>query len=260
MLAALAADGATTIVEPSRSRDHTERMLLAAGVNLHRQGTETTITNCDELVLDEPIDVPGDLSSAAFAIAAGLIIPRSRLLVRDVNVNWTRTGFLRIAQRMGAIILGELEPPPGDHISRDEPIADLDITAGPLIGTVVDADEVPLAIDELPLVALLGCFAEGETEVRGAAELRVKESDRIDGIVDGLRALGAEIEGTPDGFVVRGDGRGLRGGRIEARGDHRLAMVGAVAGMASREGVEVVGMDAAGVSYPRFTDDFAALV
>jgi 3-phosphoshikimate 1-carboxyvinyltransferase len=260
MLAALAADGATTIVEPSPSRDHTERMLLAAGVTLHRRGTETTVINTDELVLDEPIDVPGDLSSAAFAIAAGLIIPGSRLLVRDVNVNWTRTGFLRIARRMGAIVLGELEPEQGDQLGASEPRGELDVAAGPLVGTVVDADEVPLAIDELPLVALLGCFAEGETEVRGAGELRVKESDRIAGIVDGLRALGADIEATAEGFVVRGEGRGLRGGRIESRGDHRLAMVGAVAGMASREGVDVVGMDAAGVSYPRFTDDFAALV
>jgi len=260
MLAALAADGETTVVEPEPSRDHTERMLVAAGVNLYRNGRETTVLNSDELVLDEPIVVPGDLSSAAFAIAAGLIIPRSRLLIQGVNVNWTRTGFVRIAQRMGAIILGDLEDDPGDRIDPHEPISDLDVAAGPLVGTVVEADEVPLAIDELPLVALLGCFAEGQTEVRGAAELRLKESDRIAGIVDGLGNLGADIEATRDGFIVRGEGRGLRGGCIESRGDHRLAMVGAVAGMASREGVDVVGMDAAGVSYPRFTDDFAALV
>ena len=132
------------------------------------------------------------------------------------------------------------------------------MTAGPLVGTVVEADEVPLAIDELPLVALLGCFAEGETVVRGAQELRVKESDRIAGVVEGLRGLGAEIEATDDGFAVTGTG-GLRGGSIDARGDHRLAMVGAVAGLASREGVEVVGMDAADVSYPHFADDVAAL-
>ena len=145
-----------------------------------------------------------------------------------------------------------------DEIPADEPVTDLDVTAGPLVGTIVEADEVPLAIDELPLVALLGCFAEGETVVRGAEELRVKESDRITAVVEGLRGLGAAIEATADGFVVTGTG-GLRGGALDARGDHRLAMLGAVAGMASREGVEVVGMDAAEVSYPRFTEDFAQL-
>ncbi|HSD81457.1 MAG TPA: 3-phosphoshikimate 1-carboxyvinyltransferase, partial [Solirubrobacteraceae bacterium] len=156
------------------------------------------------------------------------------------------------------IVVGELEEAPGDEVLGDEPIGDLDIAHGPLVGTVVEAEEVPLAIDELPLVALLGCFAEGETVVRGAEELRVKETDRIATVVDGLRGLGAEIEATPDGFVVRGTG-GLRGGTIASHGDHRLAMLGAVAGLASREGVRVDGMDAAAVSYPRFMDDVATL-
>jgi 3-phosphoshikimate 1-carboxyvinyltransferase len=138
-------------------------------------------------------------------------------------------------------------------------VSDLEVHASALRGTVVEAGEVPLAIDELPLVALLGCFAEGETVVRGAEELRVKESDRIATVVDGLRALGADIEATEDGFVVRGTG-GLRGGQIASHGDHRLAMLGAVAGVASREGVDVVGMEAAGVSYPGFADDLEGLV
>ena len=178
--------------------------------------------------------------------------------MRDVGVNWTRTGFLRILERMGAIVLGDLEDEPAG-IVPDEPTSDLDVAHGPLVGTDVEADEVPLAIDELPLVALLGCFAEGETRVRGAQELRVKESDRIAGIVDGLAALGGDIQATEDGFVVCGTG-GLRGGRVESRGDHRLAMLGAVAGMASHEGVEVAGMEAAAVSYPRFADDLASLL
>ena len=130
---------------------------------------------------------------------------------------------------------------------------------GALEATTVEPDEVPLAIDELPLVALLGCFAEGETVVRGAQELRVKESDRIAGVVDGLRGLGADIEATDDGFAVRGQG-GLRGGAIDARGDHRLAMIGAVAGLASRDGVEVLGIEAAEVSYPSFAADLRRLV
>jgi 3-phosphoshikimate 1-carboxyvinyltransferase len=257
MLAALAAEGATTLNEPSPSRDHTERMLVRAGVTVRRSGRYLTVGNCDELALDE-VDVPADLSSAAFAIAAGVLVPNSRLLVRDVNVNWTRTGFVRIVQRMGGIVVGDLEGEPGDEIVADEPVSDLDVTSCPLVGTVVEPDEVPLCIDELPLVALLGCFAEGETVVRGAQELRVKESDRIAAVVEGLTALGGRIEATEDGFVVTGTG-GLRGGTIDSRGDHRLAMLGAVAGLASRDGVEVVGMEAARVSYPRFADDFAAL-
>ena len=139
-----------------------------------------------------------------------------------------------------------------------EPVSDLDVTAAPLVATTVEPDEVPLAIDELPLVGLLGCFAEGETVVRGAAELRLKESDRIAAVVEGLRALGGDAEPTDDGFVVRGTG-GLRGGVIESRGDHRLAMLGAVAGLASREGVEVVGMEAAAISYPSFAADLQSL-
>jgi len=132
------------------------------------------------------------------------------------------------------------------------------VRSGPIEATTVEAAEVPLAIDELPLVALLGCFAEGETIVRGAQELRVKESDRIAGVVEGLRGLGADIEATDDGFAVRG-GSGLRGGTIDARGDHRMAMMGAVAGLASQEGVEVLGMQAATVSYPGFVEDLATL-
>jgi 3-phosphoshikimate 1-carboxyvinyltransferase len=256
LLAALAADGATTVGEPERSRDHTERMLLRAGVNIHRNGRHVTVVNADELILDR-VRVPGDPSSAAFLVAAGVLVPGSRLLLRDVGVNWTRTGFLRIVRRMRGIVLGDLEQETGE-LSVDEPVSDLDVAHGALEATEVEAEEVPLAIDELPLVALLGCFAEGETVVRGAQELRVKESDRIAGVVEGLRGLGAEIEATPDGFAVRGTG-GLRGGSIDARGDHRMAMMGAVAGLASREGVEVVGIEAAAVSYPGFVEDLTGL-
>jgi 3-phosphoshikimate 1-carboxyvinyltransferase len=256
LLAALAADGATTVSEPTRSRDHTERMLLRAGVGIHRNGRRVTVVNADELLLDG-VRVPGDPSSAAFLVAAGVLVPSSRLLIADVGVNWTRTGFLRIVRRMQGIVLGDLEEETGE-LSPHEPVSDLDVAHGVLESTVVEPDEVPLAIDELPLVALLGCFAEGETIVRGAQELRVKESDRIAGVVEGLRGLGAEIEATDDGFAVRGSG-GLRGGTIDALGDHRMAMLGAVAGLASRDGVEVLGMEAASVSYPGFVDDLATL-
>src|SRR4051812_49806147 len=158
---------------------------------------------------------------------------------------------------MGAVVIGELEDAP--HAAPDtEPVGDVDVAQAPLEATTVEPHEVPLAIDELPLVALLGCFAEGETIVTGAHELRLKESDRIATVVDGLNALGGDLEATKDGFVVRGTG-GLRGGTIHSHGDHRLAMLGAIAGLASDEGVEVVGMEAADVSYPAFADDLAAL-
>jgi 3-phosphoshikimate 1-carboxyvinyltransferase len=159
---------------------------------------------------------------------------------------------------MGAVILGDLEEP-SDQQTGDEPAGELDVAAAPLIATEVTPEEVPLCIDELPLVALLGCFAEGDTVVRGAEELRVKETDRIAGVVDGLRGLGADIEGTDDGFVVHGSG-GIEGGAIDSRGDHRLAMLGAVAGLASRSGVEVLGMDVAAISYPGFESDLATLL
>ncbi|CAN5608960.1 3-phosphoshikimate 1-carboxyvinyltransferase [soil metagenome] len=268
LLAGLLAEGTTTVTEPAPSRDHTERMLAGAGVAVRRAGCDVSVTSTDELDVDE-IAVPGDLSSAAFVIAASVLVPGSRVVVRDVGVNWTRTGFLRILQRMGAIVIGDVEPLPEagtgpasgrgtGAVTAVEPVSDLDVTAGPLQGIVVEPDEVPLAIDELPLVALLGCFAEGETVVRGAGELRVKESDRIAAVVDGLRGLGAQIEATQEGFVVTGD-TGLRGGVLDAHGDHRMAMLGAVAGLVSREGVEVVGMEAAEVSYPGFAEDLGRL-
>jgi len=257
LLAGMLADGTTTVVEPAPSRDHTERMLLRAGARVERVGQRISVGCQDELDFEE-IRVPGDPSSAAFMIAATVLVAGSRLVVEEMGSNWTRVGFLRILERMGGVIVGPLESPDAE-LSPTEPVCELDVTAGPLEATTVEAAEVPLAIDELPLVALLGCFAEGTTVVRGAQELRLKESDRIATVVDGLRGLGAEIEATDDGFAVAGTG-GLDGGRLDAHGDHRLAMLGAVAGLASRDGVEVIGMEAAAVSYPGFGDDLAALL
>jgi 3-phosphoshikimate 1-carboxyvinyltransferase len=261
LLAGVVTD-ATTVIEPVPSRDHTERMLAAAGAPIAREGDasgggfRTTVGNTDELELGH-VDVPGDPSSAAFLIAAGVLVRDSRLVLERVGVNWTRAGFLRILERMGAIVVADLEEP--GTFAPHEPVADIDVRNAAIEATTVEAEEVPLAIDELPLVALLGCFAEGDTVVRGAGELRIKESDRIATVVEGLRGLGAEIEALPDGFVVTGTGR-LRGGRLHSHGDHRLALLGAVAGLASEQGVEVVGMDAAAVSYPRFAQDVAGLI
>ena len=260
LLAGLAT-GSTTVIETVPSRDHTERMLLAAGASVSREPDRagrlrTTVGGADDLQLAD-VDVPGDLSSAAFLIAAGVLVGGAEIVLERVGTNWTRAGILRILERMNAAVTANVEPV--GALEPREPAGDVEVRSGPLRGTIVEADEVPLAIDELPLVALLGCFAEGETVVRGAAELRLKESDRIATVVDGLRGLGAEIEAAPDGFVVQGGG-GLRGGSIDAHGDHRLALLGAVAGLASREGVEVVGMEAAAVSYPNFAADVAALI
>jgi 3-phosphoshikimate 1-carboxyvinyltransferase len=257
LIAGMLADGSTTVIEGAQSRDHTERLLRRARVPFERDGSRLTVSQVDELELDE-IVVPGDPSSAAFVAAAATLVAGSRVVVKGVDLNWTRTGFLRIAERMGAVILGDLEEPGTE--ADEEPVGELDVASAPLEGTVVEPAEVPTAIDELTLVALLGAFADGETLVRGAGELRVKESDRIASVVEGLRGLGADIEATDDGFVVRGDGAPLPGGVIDARGDHRMAMLGAVAGLASSEGVEVVGMDAAAVSYPGFERDLRTLL
>ncbi len=257
LMAGMLATGTTTVTEGYLSRDHTERILARARVPFERDGLTVKVSQVDELELDR-VDVPGDPSSAAFIAAAACIIPNARVVIQGVALNWTRTGFFRIAQRMGAVVLGELESEP-HATTTEEPRGDLDLAQAPLEGTVVEAGEVPLTIDELPLVALLGCFAEGQTVIRGAAELRLKESDRIAATVDGLRGLGAEIEATADGFVVQGGG-GIDGGTINAAGDHRMAMLGAVAGLGSRSGVEVVGMEAAAVSYPTFEDDVRSLV
>ena len=218
----------------------------------------STVHPQDELEVDD-IDVPGDPSSVAFHAAAAMLVPGSRLVLEGVGgqldprrlpahrrSGWARSSSARSRSRRTASRPTSRSPSSTSATRR---------SAAPS----VEADEVPLAIDELPLVALLGCFAEGETVVRGAAELRLKETDRIATVVDGLRGLGADIEATEDGFAVRGTG-GLRGGVMEAHGDHRLAMLGAVAGLASREGVEVVGMEAAAVSYPGFTADLERLL
>jgi 3-phosphoshikimate 1-carboxyvinyltransferase len=261
LLAGLLAEGVTGVVEPAPTRDHTERMLSAAGAALSVRETTVAVREPARRRIEVrpgplepvPVDVPGDFSSAAFPLAAALLVAGSEVRLGGVGLNPTRIGLLGILRRMGAAVEITEETASGGEL-RGEVIA----RHGPLQGTRVGEAEVPLAIDELPLVALLGCFADGETVIEGAGELRHKESDRIAALVAGLRDLGAEIEERPDGLEVRGAG-GLRGGRLDAHGDHRLAMLGAIAGMASREGVEVVGMESAAVSYPGFEADLEAL-
>ena len=263
LLAGLLARGETSVVESEPSRDHTERMLRAAGADLaateigppvHDAGGRRVVVRPAERIEPGEISVPADFSSAAFAIVAATIVPGSEVRIESVGLNPTRVGLLGILTRMGAALeVG------GEEDSRGgEPRGSIVARYGPLAASRVTAQEVPVAIDELPLVALLGCFADGETVVQGAEELRHKESDRIGALVEGLRGVGAEIEERPDGFAVRGAG-GVRGGALDAHGDHRLAMLGAVAGLASRDGIEVEGMESAAISYPEFEADLAAL-
>ncbi len=276
LFAGLLAAGETRVVEPLPTRDHSERMLAAAGASVRREpagaaagqsGTDADQGGADAgqdggVVVVQPaqrlevdrIVVPADLSSAAFLVVAALLVGGSELLIRGVGLNPTRTGLLTILARMGA----EIEATPGGE-EGGEPIGDLRVRAGALGATEVGGAEVPLAIDELPLVALAACFAEGTTTIRDAAELRRKESDRVETVSAALNALGGQVEPTPDGMVITGSG-GLRGGSIDSHGDHRIAMLGAVAGLASAEGVEVRGMDAAAVSYPGFEADLASLL
>jgi 3-phosphoshikimate 1-carboxyvinyltransferase len=263
LLAGLLADGATTVREPFWTRDHTERLLASAGADIRREGGTITVAPTERLEAGD-VPVPGDFSSAAFLLVATLIVPGSEISLREVGINRARIGLLSILSRMGVEMGGAHESDRAVTVEEirepgPEPIARLNVRSAPLRGAEVGAEDVPPAIDELPLVALLGCFAEGETVVSGASELRAKESDRIAGVVEGLDGLGAEIEGRPDGFAVRGTG-GLRGGTLDARGDHRLAMVGAIAGLASREGVEVRGFESVEVSYPGFERDLRSLV
>lgn len=252
LFAGLLAEGETRVVEPVPSRDHTERMLAAAGASIERDG-DTVVLRPAERLEWSSILVPADISSAAFFVVAALLVEGSDVALEGIGVNPTRTGLLTILERMGAEIEREGEPVEGGG-----PVARLRVRSAPLRATEVGGAEIPLAIDELPLVALAACFAEGTTTIRDAEELRRKESDRIATVTEALRALGGKVEPTEDGMVIEGTG-GLRGGTIDSHGDHRIAMLGAVAGLASREGVEVVGMDAAAVSYPGFEADLASL-
>jgi len=252
LFAGLLAEGETRIVEALPSRDHSERMLAAAGAEVERGDGAVAVRQAALLEPGE-IAVPADFSSAAFFVLAALLVPGSDVSLVGVGLNPTRTGLLSILDRMGAEIEVESQGERGG-----EPSGRLHIRPAQLQGTEVGGAEVPLAIDELPLVALAACFAEGETTIRDAAELRRKESDRIDTVSAALTALGASVETSEDGMRIEGTG-GLEGGAIESHGDHRIAMLGAIAGLASRRGVEVSGMEAAAISYPAFEADLASL-
>jgi 3-phosphoshikimate 1-carboxyvinyltransferase len=244
----LAHGGETTVVEPQPTRDHTEAMLEAAGARITRRAQSVTIWPGERLELGE-IEVPGDFSSAAPFIVAALLVPGSEVHVHGVNLNPRRTGLLTILARMGAKVTVY-----NRRRIAGEPAGDLEVRASELVATEVGADEVPDAIDELPLFALAATCAHGDSVLRGAAELRAKESDRIEATADALRAVGGHVRATADGLRIRGVPTRLRGGIVESRGDHRIAMLGAVAGVASGQGVQIRDADAVAVSFPGFFD------
>jgi 3-phosphoshikimate 1-carboxyvinyltransferase len=253
LFAGLLAEGETRVIEPMPSRDHTERMLAAAGAEVERGEKSVTVRPARRLEPAE-IVVPADFSSAAFFLVAALLVPGSEVTLTGIGLNPTRTGLLSILARMGAEVEAEPEGERGG-----EQIGRLSVRPAELRGTEIAGAEVPLAIDELPLTALAACFAEGTTTIRDAAELHRKESDRIAIVAEALNGLGGRVEPTEDGMRIEGTA-GLRGGAVRSHGDHRIAMLGAIAGLASREGVEVEGMEAAAVSYPGFEADLAALL
>jgi 3-phosphoshikimate 1-carboxyvinyltransferase len=246
LLAGLFAEGETTVVEPAPTRDHTERMLAAAGASVVVRSTSVTIRPATSLSLGD-VEVPGDFSSAAPFVVAATLVPGSEVHVHGVNLNPRRTGLLEILERMGARITVYNRREIGG-----EPGGDLEVRSASLVGTSVGPKEVPLAIDELPLFALAAACARGESRLTGAEELRTKETDRIEATVDALRALGVRARARDDGFTVTGVPARPRGGRMTSGGDHRLAMLGAVAGLASREGVRIDDAEAVAVSFPGF--------
>jgi 3-phosphoshikimate 1-carboxyvinyltransferase len=259
LLAALAADGPTTVVEPAATRDHTERMLAARGARVESAaapggGFEVTLHPPPGDLAPDDVTVPGDISGAAFWLVAAALHPDAELTLTGVGVNPTRTGILDVLGAMGAEI--ELLE---ERVSGGEPVADLHVRSSTLRGTRVDGALVPRAIDELPLVALAGALAEGETVIAGAAELSVKESDRIAETARMLSAFGVQVEERPDGLHVHGGVERLRGARVDARGDHRLAMLAAVAGLLATGETVVDGAEAASVSYPAFWEELERL-
>jgi len=243
-----AEDGPTTVVEPVPTRDHTERMLRAAGARVQAGPGQVEVWPAERL---DPLrfDVPGDFSAAAPFLVAATLLPSSRLRLRGVGVNPTRVGLLHVLERMGARISLY-----NRGASGGEPIADIEVEHSDLVATEVEPAEVPSLIDELPLFALAASMARGESRVRGARELRQKETDRIETTTNALRALGVRITASDDGFRVRGVPSRPKGGGVESAGDHRLAILGAVAGLVSREGVEIRGAEAVSISFPGFFD------
>ena len=251
LLAGMYADGITRVTEPVLSRNHTEIMLNYLRAKVTSQGTTASIEP-EPLLKAREIQVPGDISSAAYFIAAGLLTPDSQILLRNVGINPTRDGILKVCRAMGADIslLNVNE--------EGEPVADLLIRSSQLHGTTVEGSIIPTLIDEIPMIAVMAAFAEGTTVIRDAAELKVKESDRIAVVTEGLRRMGADIQPTEDGMIIHG-GKPLQGAKINSYLDHRIAMSFAVAGTICDGTMDIVKGDCVNISYPEFYKDLYSL-
>ncbi len=251
LLAGLYASGETSVTEPTVSRNHSEIMLRYFGANVLTEGTTATIFP-EPVLHGQRICVPGDISSAAYFIAAGLLVPNSKILIRNVGINPTRDGILRVARAMGGdITLLNIR-------EEGEPTADLLVRSSSLHGTVVEGDLIPTLIDEIPVINIMAACAEGQTIIRDAAELKVKESNRIDVMVEQLKSMGCDITATDDGMIING-GRPLHGAVIDSHLDHRIAMSFAVASLIADGTTEILGSDCVNISYPTFYQDLQRL-
>lgn len=253
LLAGLYAQDETSVTEPIRSRNHTELMLRAFGADVRCYETTAAILPEPKLT-GQKIEVPGDISSAAYFIAAGLLVPGSQILIKNVGINPTRDGILKIALAMGGNI--KLQ---NNRTISGEPVCDLLVSASSLHGTVIDGDIIPALIDEIPMLAVMAAFAEGETIIKDAAELKVKESNRIDTVTYNLKRMGANVTPTEDGMIIQGQGT-LHGAEFNSFLDHRIAMAFAVASLAAIGNSTIKNMECVTISYPHFYQDLAALI
>ena len=252
LLAGLYADGKTQVTEPALSRNHSEIMLRFFGADVTSEGCTATILPADELY-GQKIQVPGDISSAAYFIAAALLVPGSELLIKNVGINPTRDGILRVCQAMGADItlLNAV-------YDSGEPTADLLVRYSSLKAAEIGGSLIPTLIDEIPMIAVMACAAEGTTIIKDAAELKVKESNRIRVVVDNLKAMGADVEETDDGMIIHG-GKPLHGAVLESHLDHRIAMSFTIASLIAEGETVIQNADCVNISYPVFYEDLEKL-
>ena len=252
LLAGLYAEGATSVKEPSVSRNHTEIMLNYFGANVKTVDTTATIQPAENL-FGQKVEVPGDISSAAYFIAAGLLVPNSEILIKNVGINETRDGIIRVAKEMGGdITLLNVKKDSG------EPTADILVKSSELHGITIGGDIIPTLIDEIPIIAVMAAFAKGQTIIKDAAELKVKESNRIDIMVNNLANMGCDITATDDGMIING-GKTLTNTVVDSVLDHRIAMSFAIASLLSDGEMEIIGKEIVSVSYPSFFEDLARL-
>ncbi|MFC0559893.1 3-phosphoshikimate 1-carboxyvinyltransferase [Halalkalibacter alkalisediminis] len=252
LLAGLQSEGTTSVSEPALSRDHTERMLEAYGVEVKRDGLTVSVEGGQTLKAQH-IVVPGDISSAAFFLVAGAIVPNSEITLTNVGMNPTRSGIIDVLQQMGANLSIQNE-----RMAGGEPIADITISTSDLTGIEIGGDLIPRLIDEIPVIAVLASQAKGRTIIRDAEELKVKETNRIDTVVSELKKLGANIEATEDGMVIEGRSS-LNGATVSSYGDHRIGMAMAIAGLIASEEVKIERSEAIAVSYPSFFNHIETL-